>query len=1032
MKTSVLYNKEPINLVKFKIMNGQKRNFLRMFLAGVLMLLSLTAYAQERTVTGKVYDAAGEPIIGASVVIQGTTQGTITDIDGAFQLKVQPSQTLVVSFLGYKDVILPVGNKNDFKITLEEDSKKLDEVVVVGYATQKKVNLTGSVASVSAKDIQDIPVANTATLLQGRLPGLVLTQNGAQAGNDNPEIRIRGIGTFGNNNPMVLIDGVEGSLSQISEIPSADIDNISVLKDAASAAIYGVRAANGVILITTKRGQASSRVKVSYSGSYTLQTPGIVPDYVDSYNWALMRNEVNPDTFSPEALQKLKDGSDPDHYANTNWLDAVLRNASMHQHHLSVSGGSENTHFMTSVAYSNQEGIMMKTGVERFSFRSNLDTRYKRFTFGLNLSGNKNNVTAPAVAPSGEGGIMRFVSWFTRPTVPVMYSNGHYGYVDGSSMSAEMVKNPVELMSLGHRSNEYWRFNGKAFAGIELWDGLKFQTSLAYAFDLNATKSYTPKSPARYDADGNIVKAAGETNKEEDYWYRNATWTNENLLTYNKQFDKHSINVLLGHSVIGSRFYKTTASIQGFPTENIYELKGGTINPGATGESEEYKLQSFFGRVNYSYDDRYLFEFNIRHDGSSRMPKANRYATFPSLSAGWVFSNEGFMKDYRNFSLGKLRLSWGKLGNQEIGNYAYAATLGASGNYFFDQGANKQAGMVQTSVPNENIKWETTRSVNVAIDLGFFNNRIQTSFEWFDKKTSDILMQLAMPGIFLGSLSAPYQNVGAVRNRGWEWTVNYSDSRGDWAWNAGFNLSRVKNEILEMGELEEKIDGNIINRIGNPIGAYFGYKAIGIYRTEADLQRTNSKGEVIKQNGVAPKLGDIMYADLDDDGNITPEDRDIIGNPFPKYSYSFNLGASWKNFDLSTFWQGVGGIYRYSWETSTDIRGNLTNRWVNRYSADNINAPMPALGNTMNDSYSSFWLEKSDYLRLKNLEFGYTFRQTELAKVGISSIRVYFAGSNLLTFTPLKNWDPEKSSGDTRNDVHPNMRTYSFGLNIQF
>ena len=1013
-------------------MNGQKRNLFRMFLAGVLMLLSFTAYAQERTVTGKVYDAAGEPIIGASVVIQGTTQGTITDIDGAFQLKVQPSQTLVVSFLGYKDVILPVGNKNDFKVTLEEDSKKLDEVVVVGYATQKKVNLTGSVASVSSKDIQDIPVANTATLLQGRLPGLVLTQNGAQAGNDNPEIRIRGIGTFGNNNPMVLIDGVEGSLSQISEIPSADIDNISVLKDAASAAIYGVRAANGVILITTKRGQASSRVKVSYSGSYTLQTPGIVPDYVDSYNWALMRNEVNPDTFSPEALQKLKDGSDPDHYANTNWLDAVLRNASMHQHHLSVSGGSENTHFMTSVAYSNQEGIMMKTGVERFSFRSNLDTRYKRFTFGLNLSGNKNNVTAPAVAPSGEGGIMRFVSWFTRPTVPVMYSNGHYGYVDGSSMSAEMVKNPVELMSLGHRSNEYWRFNGKAFAGIELWDGLKFQTSLAYAFDLNATKSYTPKSPARYDADGNIVKAAGETNKEEDYWYRNATWTNENLLTYNKQFNKHNINVLLGHSVIGSRFYKTTASIQGFPTENIYELKGGTINPGATGESEEYKLQSFFGRVNYSYDDRYLFEFNIRHDGSSRMPKANRYATFPSLSAGWVFSNEGFMKDYRNFSLGKLRLSWGKLGNQEIGNYAYAATLGASGNYFFDQSKDKQAGMVQTSVPNENIKWETTRSVNVALDLGFFNNRIQTTFEWFDKKTSDILMQLAMPGIFLGSLSAPYQNVGAVRNRGWEWTVNYSDSKGDWAWNVGFNLSHVKNEILEMGELEEKIDGNTINRIGNPIGAYFGYKAIGIYRTEADLQRTNSKGEVIKQNGVAPKLGDIMYADLDDNGNITPEDRDIIGNPFPKYSYSFNLGASWKNFDLSTFWQGVGGIYRYSWETSTDIRGNLTNRWVNRYSADNINAPMPALGNTMNDSYSSFWLEKSNYLRLKNLEFGYTFRQTELAKVGISSIRVYFAGSNLLTFTPLKNWDPEKSSGGTRNDVHPNMRTYSFGLNIQF
>jgi TonB-linked SusC/RagA family outer membrane protein len=423
---------------------------------------------------------------------------------------------------------------------------------------------------------------------------------------------------------------------------------------------------------------------------------------------------------------------------------------------------------------------------------------------------------------------------------------------------------------------------------------------------------------------------------------------------------------------------------------------------------------------------------NVRHDGSSRMPKANRYATFPSVSVGWVFSNEQFMEKYDFLSMGKLRFSWGKLGNQEIGNYAFMATLGASGNYFFNQSDDKQAGMVQTSVPNEKIKWETTSSVNVGLDLGFFNNRIQTTFEWFDKKTSDILMRLAMPGIFLGSLAAPYQNVGAVRNRGWEWNLNYSDSRGDWSWNVGFSLSKVKNEIQEMGGLEETISGNTINRIGEPIGAYFGYKAIGLYRTEEDLQRTNSQGEVIKQNGVAPKLGDIMYADLNDDGNITAEDRDIIGNPFPELSYGISMGASWKNFDFTAFWQGVSGIYRYSWETTTDIRGNFTDRWLNRYSAENPNGSMPALGNTMNDSYSSFWLEKSDYLRLKNVELGYTFRQPFLAKAGISSIRLYLAGTNLLTFTPLKHWDPEKGSGDTRNDVHPNMRTYSIGVNVQF
>ena len=1013
-------------------MNRLLQQTLQRLLAGMLMLLPVVASAQQRSISGMVSDVQGIPVIGASVVIKGTTLGTVTDMEGKFQLDAEPSQTLEVSFIGYQEVSLPIGDQTYFLITLKEDTETLDEVVVVGYATQKKVNLTGSVSSVSAKDIRDIPVANTTTLLQGRLPGLVLTQNGAQAGNDNPEIRIRGIGTFGNNNPMVLIDGVEGSIAQIAEIPSADIESISVLKDAASAAIYGVRAANGVILITTKQGRTSDKLNVSYAGSYTYQTPGVVPDFVDGYNWALMRNEVRPGTFNEVALQKLQDGSDPDRYANTDWLDEVLRNANMHQHHLSVNGGSENVRYMVSVSYSNQDGIMKETGVERISFRSNLDTNYKRFNFGMNVSGTKSDVEAPAVAPSGEGGIMRYVSWFTRPTVPVKYSNGHYGYVDGSMTNAEDVKNPLELMSLGNRTNERWRFTGKAYAGIQIWEGLKFQTSFAYAFDLNATKSYSPKSPARYDADGNVLKTAGETNQLSDYWYRNATWTNENLLTFKRMFGKHDLSVLLGHSIIGSRYYTDTAAIQGFPTENIYELSGGTLNPSARGNSEEYRLQSFFGRVNYNYDERYLLEMNVRHDGSSRMPKANRYATFPSVSVGWVFSNEKFMEKYDFLSMGKLRFSWGKLGNQEIGNYAYMATLGASGNYFFNQSDDKQAGMVQTSVPNEKIKWETTSSVNVGLDLGFFNNRIQTTFEWFDKKTSDILMRLAMPGIFLGSLAAPYQNVGAVRNRGWEWNLNYSDSRGDWSWNVGFSLSKVKNEIQEMGGLEETISGNTINRIGEPIGAYFGYKAIGLYRTEEDLQRTNSQGEVIKQNGVAPKLGDIMYADLNDDGNITAEDRDIIGNPFPELSYGISMGASWKNFDFTAFWQGVSGIYRYSWETTTDIRGNFTDRWLNRYSAENPNGSMPALGNTMNDSYSSFWLEKSDYLRLKNVELGYTFRQPFLIKAGISSIRLYLAGTNLLTFTPLKHWDPEKGSGDTRNDVHPNMRTYSIGVNVQF
>lgn len=1018
-------------------MKEQHRNLFCLLLTGFMMLSSFVMNAQTHSVKGTVTDETGAPVIGAGILIQGTTDGTTTDMDGVFTLEVAPGQVLEISCVGYKTVTVTPGDRAVVDVLLETDTTVLEDVVVVAYGTQKKVTLTGAVSAVSSKDLENIPVANTTTLLQGRMPGLVLTQNGAQAGNDTPEIRIRGVGTFNNNDPMVLIDGVEGTLSQISDIPAADISSISVLKDAASSAIYGVRAANGVILITTKRG-GESRTKVTYNGSYTLQTPTVLPDYVDGYNWALMYNDAQrangatTGLYDNEALQKLKDGSDPDHYANTDWLRAVMRNASMHQHNLSVSGGTKNTHYMVSLSYANQDGIMLNTGVEKVAFRSNLDTRYKRFFFGLNLSGNRNNVDAPAVAPSGETSIMRYVSWFTRPTVPVKYSNGHYGYVDGTIKDESKVKNPLDNMNRGYRLDNYWRFNGKAFAGIDIIDGLKFQTSISYNLDFQVKKTYLDKEHAKYDAEGNEIFAQGSTNSLTENYWRQIRWSNENLLTYDKTFGKHTIGVLLGHSILKNQVYSTTASKQGFPTESIYVFDGGTLNPSASGSLQEYALQSFFGRVKYSYADRYLFEFTLRHDGSSRMPKSNRYATFPSVSAGWVFSDEPFMESTKNWFFGKVRASWGTLGNQEIGNYPYVVTLGASGNYYFDQGGNKQAGIVQTSVANENIKWETTRTVNVGLDLGFLQNKITTTFDWYDKKTYDILMQLSMPGIFLGSLGAPYQNVGAVRNRGWEWSVNYQDHKGDWSWYAGFNLSHVKNTILTMGDLTESIGGNTINRVGEPIGSYYGIKAIGLYRTEADLNRTNAEGKVITQYGAAPALGDIMYEDFDGDGNIDDNDRQIIGNPFPDFTYGFNIGFSWKNLNVNTFWQGVAGIYRYSWETTTDIRGNFTDRWLDRWSPENTDGSLPALGRSVNDKMSSFWLERSDYLRLKNLEIGYTFRQPGLEKAGISHIRVYLSGTNLLTFTKLEDWDPEKTSGDTRNDIHPNMRTYSIGLNIEF
>lgn len=915
-------------------------------------------------------------------------------------------------------------------VNLKEDTEMIDEVVVVGYGVQKKENLTGSVAAVNFKDVASMPVANTANMLQGRLPGVMLTNNGAQAGHDSPEIRIRGVGTFEHNDPMVLIDGVESSVSQIAEIPADDIESVSVLKDAASASIYGVRAANGVILVTTKRG-GEQKPTITYSGSIALQEATVLPDYVNSYEWAKMYNECWPSkAYTDDMLQKLQNGSDPDHFANTNWAKEMFRTAAMHQHHLSVNGGSKAVHYMISTQYFQQDGILRETANQRFNFRSNLDAQLGIVKLGLNLSGSRQNIDEPTTSVTGEG-LMRYLTWFTRPTVPVRYSNGHYGFLDGNpNISQSVFKNPIEALNMGYKDNKHYRFDGKFFGEIDIMKGLKFRSSLAYKYYMNDVTTFNPKNNVRYDAEGNALTTVG-TNKLTDYHYLETTYINENILTYDFSVGKHSFNLLAGHSIQATRWDKNEASKQGFATDNIYEMDGGTMNDHVTGSAEESSLQSFFGRLNYNYGGRYLLEMNVRHDGSSRMPKAHRYATFPSFSGAWIMTNEKFMENVKFLHSLKLRGSWGKLGNQEIGNYAYAATLAASGSYYF--GDSKQIGMKTAKIPNENIKWETTTITDFGFDAAFWGGKINVTFDWYEKNTSDILMKLAMPGIFLGSLDAPYQNAGKVRNRGWELAANYFDQKGDWAWQAGFSLSGVKNEITDMKGVED-ISNNTINREGEAIGSYYGLKAIGIYRTQADLDRVNANGQKILQNNQEPQLGDIMYEDIDNNGNINDADRTVIGNPFPKMQYSFNLGFSYKDFDVNTFWQGIAGVYRYNWdETTISNGGNKTSRWLDRWSESNPDGSMPRLGGTINNNYSSFWLTKGDYLRLKNLEIGYTFRQREfLTKLGVQSLRLYLAGTNLLTFTSLDDYDPEKLSTDSRNDVHPNTRTYSFGVNVKF
>ncbi len=1014
-----------------------KRLFAIAQLAACLVLLALPAGAQQRShaVRGVVTDAAG-PVPGVNVVVAGSTSlGTMTGMDGSYSLPSVPvGSVLQFSFVGYTTQEVTVGDAEVINVFLVEDTNLLEELVVVGYGTQKKANLTGSVASVTSREIENIPAANAASLLQGRLPGVTITSNGAQPGNDSPQIRVRGIGTLSDNNdPMVLIDGVESDVSQIAQIMPSDIDNISVLKDAASAAIYGVRAANGVILITTKRGAESDRPTLTYSGSYSVNTPTVLPEFVDSYNWALLYNEQKGGKYyTDDMLEKLKNGTDLDHFANTDWNDAIFQTGHLTQHNLTARGGTKNTHYMISLGYQNQKGIIISTGNDRYNFRSNVDTKVGFLTLGLNLSGSADQIHESTTGIAGNSGdtITRLLVWFTRPTVPVTYSSGDYGFVDGTDQSASIFKNPVQQAYTGRKVHTNYYATINPFAEVDIIKGLKFRTSFAYRMFLNDQSSYNPKYTRR-NAEGAEVAGSSSNNSLSKSRTMSDGWQNENTLTYNFSLGQNTFNILAGHSLQYSHYDSFSGSKQTFATDNLYVLDAGTTNPSVSNSASEHSLQSFFGRINWNYADRYLFEANVRHDGSSRMPKSHRYATFPSVSAGWVLTNESWMPSLGPVNYLKLRGSWGLLGNQEIGNYAYTPTMAAKYNYYF--GGTKTIGLAENSVANENIRWETTRVTDLGFDASAFRGKVNVTFDYFDKLTSDILLRLPMPGLYLGSLSAPYQNVGKVSNKGWELNLAYHDMAGDWSWNVAANFSSVTNKIVDNGGIPV-ISGNTINQEGEAIGSYYGYKSLGLVHSQADIDNyKNSKGEPITINEKRPQLGDILYEDIDDNAKIDANDRQIIGNPFPKLTYSLNLGLGWKNFDFSMFWQGIGGISRFYQEQATISNGgNLTTRWLDRVSESNPNGTWCRMGEENNELNSTFWMQRSDYFRLKNLELGYTFNPNLVRKIGLHGVRIYLQGTNLLTLTGVKGYDAEKTSSDSDNRMFPNIKSFSAGININF
>jgi TonB-dependent starch-binding outer membrane protein SusC len=987
------------------------------------------------TVTGTVADATtGEKLPGVSVAVKGTTTGTITDLDGVFSISVADEKAvLLFSFIGYLAQEVSVGNNKNMEIALQTNAKALDEVVIIGYAESKKANLTGAVSSVKMGDIDGLPISNAATALQGRLPGVTVSSFTGQPGKNDPVIRIRGIGTFGNNAPLVVIDGVPNEVGSLGDISVDDIETISVLKDAASASIYGVRAGNGVILVTTKRG-AAGKPKIQYRATYSTQTPLIKPRYMDGVQYANAYNDFLLETgaapaYTAEMIQKIKDGSDPDRFANVDWFDAVYKPAPLNMQFLSASGGTDAMKYLVSVEYTDQKGIMDNTNSDRLQFRANLDGKVtNNLSFGLNLRGIKQNINEPIAAATqndeGDNGINRIISGFVRPTVPVRYSFGEFGLFDGTDLP--QIKNPLRLLYEQKNNTNNYRLDGKVFGQYKFFDGFSFTSSLGYVYSSTLNNTFAP-STFQYRPDGTLLNPTANISSARNSSALFTRYVVENLLRYEKVFDKkHDLKVLVGQTAQRDASSGFNASVRNLPSNDVIVLGASAELPTVGGSASALTLQSFLGRINYAFNDKYLLEVNARMDGTSRLPASQQYPIFPSASVGWVVSNEPFFKGLNKYvDFIKLRASWGQLGNQEIGNYSFVQNYSLNQNYLFNDVLSQ--GVAITSLSNNNIQWEKTTQANIGIDIELPNRLLRIEADVFDKNTSNILVQLPIPNT-LGGLTAPNQNAGSVQNRGIELLISHNKRIGKFEYDISLNGSMVENKITSTAGRVNWIDGNTINQVGSPIRAFYGYQALGLFRTQEEVDASP------KQLGAKPRIGDIKYLDVNGNGDVTTDDRVIIGNPFPKYTYGANLVLKYVGFDITAFFQGVSGITRYYDDPAA--MGGRTQKlviWNDRWTVNNPNGNLPRWGGaTNNNLYSTFRMQDASYLRLKNLEIGYNVPKAVLKRVGIANLRVYFNGLNLWTMAENQDYDVEKSDGDTRSLDYMNTKSLSFGLSTTF
>lgn len=988
---------------------------------------------------GLVKDATGESVIGASVVVKGTTNGTITDFDGNFSLDgIKKGDVIVISYVGYQTQEIK-WNGSPLNVILKEDSKTLSEVVVVGYGTQKKANLSGSVAMVDSKELENRPIQNVSSGLQGLMPGVAITGTNGTPGQDAGKIRVRGIGTLNEAGPYILVDGIE--TGTLSAVDPNDIESISVLKDAASAAIYGSKAANGVVLITTKRGK-TGQTKISYSGYLSFQNATNMIERMGSYEYASLLNQAleaegMSKRFNDTELQKFKDGNDP-LYPDTDWYDLAYKTGVQHRHNVNINGGSENVKYMASLGYLNQTGILPNAGREQFNARTNLDMKInKRLSARMNLSFIKNDYSDASSAYYGGSSdqIIRQLN-LIAPWIVARYDDGTWGTISDGS--------PIAWLDSGMKVNrDNYNFSGMAAVDYEIFDGLKLTLQGAYVNNLQ-NYNYFQKY-IKY----NENKESDPSQLDERFY----KWDRTNydaLLNYNKNFGKHNIKGLLGWHTEKYNYKYQKAVRKKFPNNELTDMNAGDASTQSNeGYTAELAMISWFARINYDFAGKYLLEANIRADASSRFAEGHRWGYFPSFSGAWRISEEAFMESAKDSWLSglKIRASWGQLGNQDAlsgsNNDYYPAlnTYNLDSKYAF--GGSLNSGYYQRKYRLETISWEKASTWGVGVDFTLFN-KLNGSLDYYNRKTTGIIMDVTVPKEF--ALDAYKDNVGSMRNSGIEINLSYNTKIGQVDFGIAGNFSYNKNEILDLGggdpnKYLDATDGySQRNKVGEAMNSYYIYRADGFFNSQEEADAYTAKyGNPF---GKTFKAGDLRYVDTNKDGKLTADDREYCGSSDPKIIYGFNINAGWKGIDLSLMFNGAAGVKRLfdGYEVYGNFSGDAAHPatiWRDAWTPDNHDASMPRIFYDTNSASSSrsvqsdFWLQDTSYLRLKNLQLGYTLPKGWLNSVGVENIRIYYSVENLLTFDKMKiNIDPESTS--QRLSSYPLLRTHAFGVNVTF